>query len=207
MKMKKLLVVLILIPVFCFAAEDEENYESIVSRLSAKTELKTESPGYSMDNTMFHMGVGFGHSAFSLASDQINTSIDQNGFSLMLGMDLMSPQWNAEIGYTNYYRAKHANFSTEIQEFDLRVLYKGSFSQLIGFRIGTGLAARYLHLEKRGGYSDNFTTPASVIFGGLEAKIAPRLSLIAEVGAKNSIVSDSPENRAIDFLLRIDGHL
>lgn len=211
MKIKFLWVlVLSLCSTLVFAAaseEEEEDYESIVSRLSAKQRPNESSSKYNLDDVMFHVGLGYSHSAFSLADSRVDQTVDQPGFNLMLGVDLLSPQWLAEVNYINYYGSTEGNLKTAVQEFDLKILYHNSLTNRWGFRVGGGLAARYLHLEKVGEFNNNYTTPASVLATAIEAKISPSISIISEISMKNALVSDTPEKRSLDFMIRVDGHL
>lgn len=187
------------------AALEDEDYDSIVSRLSTKSAAQNNQS--SLDSVMFHMGLSFNNTVLSLASSDGNSTMGHQGYGVTLGIDLLSPSWIAEVGFIDYGRARRNNFESSLKEFDLKVSYKQFLTNFWGLRMGAGLAARYQNLSYASQEAIDYTSPSSILFGGLEAKVTSGISVVTELAYKNTLISETAEKRSLDFLIRLDGHL
>ncbi|HEX4924699.1 MAG TPA: hypothetical protein VFV50_11455 [Bdellovibrionales bacterium] len=185
------------------AAEDDEiGYDTLVKELSA------ESPGSGdmFANVEIHFGAALANSMATIVPKGGSTLYSaQRGVQASLGIDLFSRHWLAEGSFINYIDRKIDEYDVRLKEFDLKVIYRTRLDGSIGMRLGGGLAARYLTLET-GGASETFTTPFTVISGGLETYLVKNFSLGAEVAARTTMTYETPDHSALDLTLRFDGH-
>ncbi|MGE3973845.1 MAG: hypothetical protein AB7F59_04890 [Bdellovibrionales bacterium] len=213
---KALLMILTLAAFSSFAQANEEeglDYNSIVNELSkTRTEMPKTDSEYGDDplsQVAIHLGLAMTNTNFGIEHvDGTKTQATQRGIQAALGIDLLSPRWMAEGTMQNYFDREYEQGHVSLQEFDLKVFYKNRLDTSLGYRIGGGLAARYLTLKSAKGGEQKFTTPSSVAAVGLDLFINNTFSIGGEVSARNSLVaSETPDQSSIDFLLRIDAHL
>jgi hypothetical protein len=185
------------------------DYDTLIRKLShgGEDEVTTEDP---FDNVKIHAGVGFVNSIFTV--NHINgdkTYGAQRGIQVSLGIDLFSKFWQAEGTFRNFGETKYENASISTKEFDLKLLYQSRFSPSWAFRMGGGLAARYMNIDyfgQEGAYSKQYQTPASLIQGGLLTYLTNNLSIGADASLRNALIDETPDRTAFDFTLRLDGH-
>ncbi len=185
---------------------NDEDYDSIVHRLSLKKSFALNDGTSILDDVIFHVGLGLTNTSYGLRLADGDRTNSKQGFNLALGVDLFSPRWVSEIIFSNYGEQQNEDLRTELKEFDLKVVYKQPLTELWTWRVGVGLAARYLKVTQSDAIND-FTTPSSILLTGVEAKITNSISAVTELGVRTPLVSDTAEKTAIDLLFRIDGHL
>ena len=120
-------------------------------------------------------------------------------------------------------KAQLESSTISMREFDLRVFHTFSRTRNLDFKLSAGLAARYLNHTfqnytpnnvstssgniKRGAVETRkYVTPASIFGLGTDFKINSVISLGGDLSYRAPLISDSIENGAINFSLRIDGH-
>ena len=155
---------------------------------------------------MFHVGAGISSSVYNVTVANSDRSIQRQGLSLALGVDLFSPKWLAEVTFANYGEYIADTYGTSLKEFDMKVIYKHPITNNLIWRMGAGLAARYLNLVQNNSTVD-FTTPSSILLTGIEFKVTNTISLVSEFGFRNPIITETPEKTAFDLLFRLDGHM
>ncbi len=157
-------------------------------------------------NVMIHGGVGmvstFGQ--VKLLKETIQTN--QRGVQAALGIDLFSPNWVAEGTARSFSEESYGNSSVSLREFDLKLYYKNRITEHVGFRLGGGLAARYMTVESQTSGRHNFTTPASIAAGGLELFLAPSVSIGAEMAARSPLINETGDRASMDATVRMDAH-
>lgn len=207
--MLKLLVVgFLTLPVFAFA-ETEMSFDEIVDDLSRnRSSSKLRHQGTDdMDDVQIHAGVGIANGVFSIQlPDGTQTQANQRGVQINLGIDLLNPNFTAEGSIVSFMEREYDNASVGLQEFDLKILYRDTLEAGIGYRLGGGLAARYLSIYPKRGAEMKYTTPAWIALGGLDIYITKGLSLGAEVAGRGSLTGETPDQSSMDFALRLDAH-
>lgn len=182
--------------------DDEIGYDTLVKELS--TDMPVDGDMFA--NVEIHFGAALANSMTTIVPKGAGTLYSaQRGVQASLGIDLFSRHWLAEGSFINYIDRKVDDYDIRLKEFDLRVIYRTRLDGPIGMRLGGGLAARYLTLET-GGASETFTTPFSVISGGLETYLVKNFSIGAEVAARTTMTYETPDHSALDLTLRFDGH-
>ncbi len=184
-------------------ADDEIGYDTLVRELSADTP-SNDSDLFS--NLEIHMGAA--------ASTSMSTFLPKSGQTIYaaqravqasIGIDLFSRHWLAEGSFVNFIDRQFDDYQVRLKEFDLKIIYRNRLDSLVGYRIGAGLAARYLSLGLPSG-EESYTTPFSVITGGLETYLMRNFSIGVEVATRNTMTYETPDQSALDLTLRFDGH-
>lgn len=207
---------LVLIPITCTFSwgawsfdENDLSYDDIVSELSGqqRAPILTRDP---FADVLIHTGVGFASSYTSILLPQQNLSnqVLLSGFEASLGIDLFSRHWMAEGSIRSFDPTELSTRQTlSLKEFDLKAIYRENLSRRLGLRMGLGLAARYLTFSPSlQAPASTYSTPASLISTGLNARISRSFSLLAEVSYRRTLVSDTPDQSALQASLRLDGH-
>lgn len=217
--MKHIFATLTLVLCTCLSATsqaqsyyDEEegwDYDSLIKKLSSP-EVSSTSYKDPFEDVKIHAGVGFTNTISTLYysnGDKTNTA--QRGVQVSLGIDLFSKTWLAEGTFRNFGETKYDNSFVSLKEFDLKLIYQTRFAPTWGFRLGGGLAARYLdvnYVGSEGKFSEQYDIPASVIQTGLMTYLTKGLSLGTDISLRNALIDETPEKTAFDFTLRLDGH-
>ncbi|MEQ1878857.1 MAG: hypothetical protein ABL958_19615, partial [Bdellovibrionia bacterium] len=129
----------------------------------------------------------------------------QRAVQASVGIDLFSRHWLAEGAFVNFIDRQYDDYQIRLKEFDLKVTYRNRLDGIVGYRISGGLAARYLTLGSSAG-DESFTTPFSLLAGGLETYLIRNFSLGVEVATRNTMTYETPDHSALDLTLRFDGH-
>jgi hypothetical protein len=216
MKLKNLFIAVLLVglPLKAFSSTEDEDfmsYDAIVNELSSssKSSLPGLPEGDSFDSILLHAGVGLATSYVFLSPKEGPRSYGfLKGFEANLGIDLFSRNWLAEgslrsFGTEELRRDSYAS----LKEFDLKVVYQDALTGKMLFRLGGGMAARYLNYKfenDKGTQEQKFSTPATLISAGLKAQITSALSIGTELGYRSALVQDTIDDSAIDASLRLD---
>lgn len=189
--------------------EEGLNYDAIIKKLS-QSENQVESTGSMLDDVKIHAGVGLANSLYNIKHrNGENTYAAQRGVEVALGIDLFSKYWVAEGSFRNYGQQTFQNAKLSLKEFDLKVVHRDVISQGWGYRLGGGIAARYLTVDYQGPglkYGQEFQTPATIVQGGLESYLSRRLSLGADLAWKSALIEDTPDRTVYEVVLRLAGH-
>lgn len=200
---------LFLSPLVHAQSEDYSDYDDIVKDLSSgasRTAVATDP----FDEIMIHGGLGFTSTYVNVhPQGKPGSSGLLTGIEASLGIDLLSREWLAE-GAVRSFGTDHLSGQSQasLREFDLKLIYRSYLSSKFIFRIGGGLAARYLK------YSDpiNFagtlqqTTPSWIALMGFEIPVAKALSAGFEVTLRTPMISDTIDRTAVDSGFRVSAH-
>jgi hypothetical protein len=206
--LKFILVGFLTLPALALA-ETEMSFDEIVDDLSRnRSSSKLSRPGADdMDEVQIHAGVGVANGVFSIElPDGTNTQANQRGVQINLGIDLLNPNFTAEGSILSFMERQYDNATIGLQEFDLKIFYRDTLEAGIGYRLGGGLAARYLSIFPKAGGEHKYTTPAWIAVGGLDIYITKGLSLGGEVAGRGSLTGETPDQSSMDFALRLDAH-
>ena len=153
-----------------------------------------------------HTGVGFVQSAQGVVlPNGMSSSIATRGVQVALGIDLLDPAWAAEGTVRTMTDEDALNFRAQLQEFDLKVLYRPLFANASRLRIGAGVSGRYLTIENQGTQFDS-VTPSSVVTVGADFYVSNQISLGLDLGYRSALVADSFDRSSIDGTIRLDAH-
>lgn len=194
------------------ASEESEglSYESIVSKYDSESRVKAESTRDALDDVKIHFGAGFKQTFFSMKHRYGQMSqISQNGFGLVLGIDLFSANWLAEGSFLNYGSQHYELADITMKEFNLRVIYHDKFAPHLGYRFGGGLGARYIN-EKysgpQGGYEQDHAIPSALFSLGPDFFFNEKVSVGVEIAARAPLVDETEQQTEFDAGIRFEGH-
>ncbi|MCB0390979.1 MAG: outer membrane beta-barrel protein [Bdellovibrionales bacterium] len=215
--MKKLIIINIL--VLCFftnlswAQDDQfESYDDIVDQLSiTKSSGKLNYNNDPFDAILLHAGVGMALSMTSFQFDNHSSTGLFQGVEVNLGIDLFSDNWMAEGSYVNLGRAEIENKESldyaELNEFNMKLVYRPHINRFLRFRGTTGLAARYLkYYDNAANKVLNFNTPSWAFALGLEAKLTQAFSFTTEIAYRSSMITETIDDNAFGAGLRLDAN-
>ncbi len=155
-----------------------------------------------------HAAVGFVSSRLNMKTpDTYKSGQSLSGAEVVFGIDLFSPTWMAEGAVRSYNPETYADTDIQLKEFDLRVAHQDLLRGRLDYRLGAGMSARYLSFGKALGADINqeYTTPASVFFAGLQARLTDQIGVAAEVAYRGSLIDDTVDRGSIDGSLRMTG--
>ncbi|MGE0632841.1 MAG: hypothetical protein AB7O96_10550 [Pseudobdellovibrionaceae bacterium] len=192
------------VPTLAQAADsdyEEISYENLLNQLSIK---KPKTPTRSViDDTKIHAGIGYIGSTVGLRIGNHEFYRFQDGLQLNLGMDLFSPHWGAELAFRNFGQNKSRKDTLALREFDLKIYKQGENSAGVGYRIGGGLASRYLKFESEEG-TIRESTPSSILFAALTTQVTEQVNFVLEGSYRASLVGETIDKRGADFGLLFD---
>jgi hypothetical protein len=145
----------------------------------------------------------FGTLAFP---DGGRTYMNERGAQASLGIDLLSPEWVAEGSARSFSDADYVQNGVALKEFDLRVIYRPHLSENVVARMGAGLAARYLTVDRGGLGVFQYTTPASVGSLGVDVYLNQIFSVGAEASMRSALIAESVDQFSYDAAVRLDAH-
>lgn len=179
--------------------------ESQAGRSTLRQGLRsTESDPFA--DIWIHSGVGFVQSAQTVTlPNGSNTNIANRGVQVALGIDLFNPQWAAEGTVRSMTDEDALNFRAQLQEFDLKLLYRPLFADSSRMRIGAGVSGRYLTLQAQSLTFDS-VTPSSVLTFGADFYLTSQVSLGVDLGYRAALVTDTFDRSSFDGTVRLDAH-
>ncbi len=170
---------------------EEVSYEDLLNRISNKKSYLKKESSSPFDEVLIHFGLAYvtSFSATSIPSNSLSNQL--SGLQLSLGINLFSPHWYSEATWRNF--GVHSRFSQEIslRELDFRIGFQEDLSAKWKYRLGTGLATRFMHYSDNKSVNIDATTPALLINFGLFTPISDFVSLGAEVSGRSPLVSSS----------------
>jgi len=198
------------------ALEDDDlvGYDEILNELNResnrpvlRTHANTRRSADPLESVLFHAGIGLASLMQTVTfPDGASRYLNQKGIQASFGIDLFSPHWIAEGTARNFSPTEGSNASVSLQEFELKVLHKDLYTSRVGYRIGTGLSARYLNLQ-RGQDTITYTTPSGIVTFGIDLYANDKMSFGADLNGRTAMITDTPDEGSIDATLRIDFHL
>lgn len=192
-----------------FADESEVGFDEIVDDLSRSRGSLKASQTYNdpFEDIQIHVGLGVTNGVFSVQhTDGTNTQASQRGVQVNLGIDLFNPNLIAEGGIMSYMEREYDRSNIGLQEFNLKLIYKDFLESNLSYRVGGGLAARYMTIQPRSSAEEKYTTPAWLGLVGLDIYLTKGLSLGGEVAGRGSLTSETPDQSSLDFSVRLDAH-
>lgn len=220
--------VIVLIGVKVAVAEEEEGvgYDSLVKELSNPPVARSTMNLDPFDHVKIHIGVAT--VATSMGLPKPNGGVEYSspkGFQASLGIDLFTPVWQAEGVVRSYSAAKGQNSSISLHEFDLRLNYIHPLGGTpVRLRTGIGLASRYVDFrweeevelpgeskpspvtKSTAVHEQNYSTPASIVFVGLETLFNSYISVGGELSFRSALIEETIDKQALDLALRFDVH-
>jgi hypothetical protein len=209
-----------LIPALAQSQTDEDyvGYDAIIKDLNR--EIATPSQGTSrlrqraepasgdpFDNVWIHGGIGFANTVQTIKpGDGELLYLNHKGIQASLGIDLFSENWMAEGSARSFTENENTATRVFLKEFDLRIYFKEKTSRKFGYRIGTGLTARYMTVQRPLETAMTYTTPASVLTFGMDLFLTDRFSFGADLSARNSIIAETVDRTSYDATFRLDTH-
>lgn len=183
---------------------DEVSYDSLLNELHKKKDRYVSAPD-PFENILIHSGVAAVNSISNVSVLGVNHVHYHNGIQLSVGIDLFSTHWYTEGAFRNFGTSQQGQETASLREFDLRVMYKGNFNEVFGYRFGGGIASRYYKISDPGAsFNSDDTTPASVFVTGVAAHLSKNLDFGAELGGRSAMVSTTADKGAVDLSLRVD---
>jgi hypothetical protein len=131
--------------------------------------------------------------------------MSQRGFQVSLGIDILGPNLTAEGAVRNFPESDESTTRVSLREFDLKTYLKTRPSGHLTLRGGLGLGARDLSY-RRGPDSFESSTPVSLVSIGADYYVNSRVSLGAEVSARNAMVAEGFDRSSYDATIRMDTH-
>ncbi len=221
------LLILVLTTSTIVQAQDDDfvSYDQIVKELSQATTSSTRSvlPKVTEDplaNVLIHGGVSFTNSYLSISPSNDSQTVTgfHSGIEATIGIDLFSRNWRAEGSVRSFGSDKIQNHEVSLKEFDLKLVYQDLWANRLYYRLGGGMAARYLKHRQLAGeevtpsaagdlnQTIEYTTPSSIFFVGLGVDIAKRFSIGAELSYRGALIDETIDKSAFDAAFRIDAH-
>jgi hypothetical protein len=197
--------------------EDVIGYDVIVQDLNRESHQAASAAGSSrarasrafndpFESIWIHGGVGFTSSMQTLSFEDGNSIyLNHKGIQASLGIDLFSENWMAEGVVRSFGDAEGGGSQVSLKEFELKIDYKDRFSRQLGYHAGGGLTGRYMTVH-RASDSLEYTTPTSVATLGLDLFLSDKVSLGAEVSARNSLIAETIDKNSYDASVRLDAH-
>ena len=194
--------------------EDVVGYDTIVRDLGREiapapvvTRARAPRSRDPFESIWIHGGIGVATVMQDLDfGDGQHIYLGQRGVQAALGIDLFSPNWMAEGTVRNFNEQADARASILLKEFELKILFKDKFSRQLGYHLGGGLAARYMTIRHVNYGTLEYTTPSSVASLGMDLFLSDRISLGAEMSARNTLISETIDRVSYDATLRLDTH-
>ena len=216
--MKKLGAAVLLSAIFSYLwigeahAEDDENYESIVNRLSHSAPALTQETGLDPFAALrIHGGAGFAQSVTQFLDDSGDFRyLAQRGIQVAIGVDLFSPRWIAEGAIVNFGESVIDDQRVSLREFNLRVFYHNRTEGLWSYTLGGGFAARYLNISNlenlQPAQNREFSTPSAILFTGLMARLNPNVTVTTELATRSAMIDETQDKSAVNLTFRLDTH-
>lgn len=196
-----------------WAEDDEEysNYENIVSELKADTKnIVVNEIQDPWEQISIYGGLGLVTSFVSVnlpaTGNQINGLL--KGIEGHFGIDLFTKTLRAEGAFRAYAQeAMSQRTQASLKEFELRGVFVPAPYQKNIFRLGLGVAARYLDVKSQSALaSESYTnaTPTALVMMGLERKVSRNVFVGPDLTYHSSLVDDSIEKYSWNLALKMN---
>ena len=218
-RLKYILIVssLLTLPLFAGAAQSDYdvNYDGIISELSkSRGSVDADFEDDPFAKIKLHGGVGFVTSLISLSTADKDISGLHSGVEANFGIDLFSERWMAEGSIRSFGDTEIDGHNISLKEFDLKFTYHSRLGRALQYRLGMGLAARYLShrsgkelsLASQASTETIYTTPASIFYFGVNAVLTKSITLGLEASYRDPMTSETIDNGALDTGIKLDFH-
>jgi len=188
----------------------EETYDDLVQRLNqqrgrVQQQTVNQLEPNPLDDITLHAGAGLVASTFNLSQNGLSRQFAMNGFQLTAGVDLFTKSMVAEGALRNFGEQSAGSQNYSFRELDLKTFYRQpSQGNEIGYRIGAGLATRYLTFHD-GILNIEETNPAMIGFVAIESTFQQKFGVVLELGYRSVLVSHVADQNSADLTLRFDG--
>lgn len=184
---------------------EEITYDDLIQQINRQKTVVSNSAPHRFDNLMIHAGFGLITSVNSVRISNSDTFKYQNGFQISLGIDLFSAQFSSEAVLRNFGQTHSGSETRSLREFDLKFLYRDLVDNQVGLRAGGGLGTRYFKLSDPAiGLDINDSTPAGIIFAGMDAYFNKNFSMGIELGFRSALVTRTADKNSMDLSFRMD---
>jgi hypothetical protein len=206
------------------ASENGDDYDTIVKDLSNsnRAPLPISPRSDVLNSTVIHSGLAYAssYSAVRTAGGQ-RLHAHLQGVQASLGIDLFSRTWMAEGSARSFSDYSSPEGQMSLKEFDIKLVNKGLIAPQLGYRLGAGLAARYMTVNETVSVpvdsktpgattatdlSTDYVTPASVIMAGLDLFLSDSISVGSEFSYRSALISQTIDHVAYDFVVKLDAH-
>ncbi len=192
------------------ADQQYTGYDAIVKDLTGEsttaTQLHPESDP--LDSIQFHAGFGAVLSHLNLASARgLPSSADLHGYQVNLGIDLLSPSWQAVGTLTSFDPYNSSQAQIDMKEFGLLVQHEMPIQRSLDFIVAAGLTARYLNISGSvpTAYAGENTTPASLLDGGLNFDVTSGFGIRVDAAYEAPMVHTTADAGSVDGTLMFAG--
>lgn len=178
------------------ADDDYVFYENIIEELRVSADspstITTVDP---FEDIKIHTEIGLVSNYISISGPNENRVTGLlSGFDIQFGIDLFSPYWQAETSLKNFSSTQlNRQTSASLKEFDLKIVHIEPLQKKIYLKVGAGLAARYLKMTTSQNTTIESSTPSSLLDLALFNQLGRTVSIGAEVGYRNSLISDTAD--------------
>lgn len=159
-----------------------------------------------LDSVQIHLGVGQIQSSQNLQMQSgAGSVVYQTGLQVTLGIDLFDPTWVAE-GTVRSFEGRGlsglgSSANLRANDFDLRIVKRGSLAGSLWWRVGGGLSARTLDLN-----GQEYRSPSSLGLLGLQQKIGDSMSVGCDLAGRSALTQDTIDRGSVDITIRLDAH-
>ncbi len=209
--MAKIFIVMILFSsIHAFALDEEkyDDYDSIVNDLSTSSSRSSgaKESFLDFDSLAIHFGFGFNNSTLNLKSTNSSPSqVSAQGLQLSMGVDLFSPEYVAEVDYTNYNPTDKDGYTYKLHEYNLKVYYHRRLISFLTGKAGFGIGARDLNIQYSSGEIKE-TTPIGQLFIGGELRLGKHLGFLSDLSYKTALDNGTAQRSAFDIAIGVTGH-
>jgi hypothetical protein len=182
------------------------SYDELLQEIQThKSTLQNSSLPLPPENLQFHGGLGTITSYSTIKAFNQKKHFEQSGMQFSVGADLFSKQWFTEGTFRNYGSVIQSDEELFLKQLDLKVGYRSSWRYPWTSRVGGGLSTRslkYTDLLRR--KSQEETSPAFLLWGGITAQLSPAIGLGFEVGGRAPFVNSQLDQGSFELALNID---
>lgn len=182
----------------------ELGYDELLSELSSRTN-KSKSRSNTLDSIMIHLGLGAIASVHQIRYDNRTFVRENTGFQILLGLDLLSENWAAEVVLRNFGQTQTASETRTSREYDLNVVFKDAINPHWGYRSALGIGTRYLKLtDPANNVNIEAATPTGVFYVGAENFVTGSVSFVIDLGTRIALITDTADKNSIDLAFSLN---
>jgi hypothetical protein len=182
------------------------SYDELLQEIQThKTSLQSASIPPPTETLKFHGGLGTITSYSTVKAFNQVKHFEQSGMQFTVGADLNSKEWFTAGTFRNYGSVIQSDEELYLKQLDLKIGHISSWKYPWTFRTGAGLSTRSLKFsDLRRKKSQEETSPAFLLWGGLTAQLSPAIGLGFEVGGRAPFVNSQLDQGSLELALNID---
>lgn len=187
-------------------ADDEMNFDAIVEELGGSSRTGAPEDRDPFSTVKIHASLGMTAAYVDVEPERgPGASGLLAGAEATLGIDLFSPQWQAEGALRSFNSERlDAETTVSLKEFDLKILHTLPLASKLKMQLGAGLAARYMNVKSPYTNGSEYTTPASILGVGFKFQLSKVVGLGIEGSFRTALVDDTVDKSAINGSLRLN---